>query len=315
MMPNLSGIARRLLKLAMRNGPASDEVCDKLDAADLGGLANEITDPGDAGAIPVATSGIVNVVSAGAETRTLANPAAAGLVLGINFLTDGGDVTITAASAYNAAGNTSIVFQAVGEYILLQSRKFSTGYRWLAIASNGSIGASATFEDLTVTDDLNVAGELSVTGTGFLDSISSLNQGIIDITAANGLTMKQANPTAMTVAATITAAGILTKIITGTHTAGATAAYTLPTGTDMDVAMTAEHGEAMVTNQAVEWTLINLSAAAVDTITLTANTGHTIVGIPIVQSAHASTGDLYGNAARWITRKTATSTYVTYRIA
>jgi hypothetical protein len=42
---------------------------------------------------------------------------------------------------------------------------------------------------------------------------------------------------------------------------------------------------------------------------------HTIVGNPIVQSAHSSTGGIYGNSAQWRTRKTAANTFVSYRIA
>lgn len=119
----------------------------------------------------------------------------------------------------------------------------------------------------------------------------------------------QGAPTAMTTAAAITATGLLSGIITGTHAAGATAAYTLPTGALLDAAVELAIGEAM------DWVLINLSAAAIDTITVTADTGHTIVGNPIVQSSHASTGGIYGNSAQFRTRKTAADTFVTYRIA
>jgi len=119
----------------------------------------------------------------------------------------------------------------------------------------------------------------------------------------------QPDPTAKTVAVTLTAAELLTTIITGTHTAGATAAYTLPTGTLLDAAASFD------TNEYFDWSLINLSAATADTITVTAGTAHTIVGNPIVQSANASTGGIYGNSARWRTRKTAANTFVSYRIA
>lgn len=119
----------------------------------------------------------------------------------------------------------------------------------------------------------------------------------------------QVTPAAKTTAATLTAANLLTGLITGTHAAGATAAYTLPTGTLMDAS--SEFG----TNEAFDWVLINLSAAAVDTITVTAGTDHTIVGNPIVQSAHVSTGGVYGNSSIWRTRKTAANTFVSYRIA
>jgi hypothetical protein len=115
--------------------------------------------------------------------------------------------------------------------------------------------------------------------------------------------------TAKTTAVTLTVAELLTQIITGTHAAGATQAYTLPTGTLLDAGATWD------TNEYFDWSLLNLSAAALDTITLTAATGHTIVGNPIVQSANATTGGIYGNSARWRTRKSAANTFVTYRIA
>lgn len=122
-------------------------------------------------------------------------------------------------------------------------------------------------------------------------------------------TIAQGNPTAKTTAATLTIAELLTGIITGTHAAGATQAYTLPTGTLTDA------GVQMAVGDAFDWVLINLSAAAVDTVTLGAGADHTIVGNPIVQSAHSSTGGIYGNSAQFRTRKTAANTFVTYRIA
>jgi hypothetical protein len=119
----------------------------------------------------------------------------------------------------------------------------------------------------------------------------------------------QVTPTAKTIAVTLTAAELLTNIITGTHAAGATAAYTLPTGTLLDASST------FLVDEYFDWSLINLSAAAADTITITAGQDHTIVGNPIVQSANASTGGIYGNSALWRTRKTAANTFVSYRIA
>jgi hypothetical protein len=120
----------------------------------------------------------------------------------------------------------------------------------------------------------------------------------------------QGDVTAKTVAVTLTSAELLTTIITGTHTAGATAAYTLPTGTLLDAASSFD------VNEYFDWSLLNLSAATADTITLTSpGASHTIVGNAIVQSANASTGGIYGNSARWRTRKTAAATFVTYRIA
>lgn len=124
--------------------------------------------------------------------------------------------------------------------------------------------------------------------------------------------------TAKTVAVTLTAAELATGIITGTHAAGATQAYTLPTGANMD-ALTIPAGvinaASLEIGDAFDWSLLNLSAAAADSITLTANTNHTIVGTGIVASAHSTTGGLTGgNTSRWRTRKTAAATYETIRI-
>jgi hypothetical protein len=123
---------------------------------------------------------------------------------------------------------------------------------------------------------------------------------------ANGV---QVTPTAETVAVTLTAAELLTGLVTGTHTAGATAAYTLPTGTLLDAAGT------FLVDEYFDWTLINLSAAAADTITVTAGADHTVVGTMICQSAHSTTGLIHGNALRLRTRKTAANTFVSYRLA
>lgn len=119
----------------------------------------------------------------------------------------------------------------------------------------------------------------------------------------------QVTPVAKTVAVTLTAAEITTGLVTGTHAAGATAAYTLPTGTLLDASTS------FLVDEYFDWTVINLSAAAADTITITAGSDHTVVGTMIVQSAHSSTGLVHGNALRLRTRKTAANTFVTYRLA
>jgi hypothetical protein len=122
---------------------------------------------------------------------------------------------------------------------------------------------------------------------------------------ANGV---QVTPNAETTAVTLTAAELLTGLVTGTHAAGATQAYTLPTGTLLDAAST------FAVDEYFDWTLINLSAAAADTITVTAGADHTVVGTMICQSAHSTTGLIHGNALRLRTRKTAANTFVSYRL-
>lgn len=125
----------------------------------------------------------------------------------------------------------------------------------------------------------------------------------------NGATLVQPTPTAKTTAVTLTLADLQSGIITATQSSGATVAYTLPTGAVMDAS------GVFSVNESFDWVLMNLSAAAADTVTLTAATGHTIVGVAIVQSVHVSTGGITGASATWRTRKTGANTFVTYRIA
>jgi hypothetical protein len=115
----------------------------------------------------------------------------------------------------------------------------------------------------------------------------------------------QPAPTAMTTDAAITTAGLLSGMIIGTHAVGATQTYTLPTGALMDAAFEIDIGES------IDWSIINESAAALDTITIAAAaSGHTIVGAVIVVSANG----VPANTAVYRTRKTAVDTFVTYRI-
>ena len=73
----------------------------------MGGL--DIPDPGDAGAIPVDHSGVVNIVTAAAETRTVADPSFVGQRLTLHMQVDGGDATVTFASGINVTANNTAI--------------------------------------------------------------------------------------------------------------------------------------------------------------------------------------------------------------
>jgi len=119
---------------------------------------------------------------------------------------------------------------------------------------------------------------------------------------------KQIAPVAMTVAATITVDALKSGLITGTHAVGATQAYTLPTGTVMDAALTSH----FINNDSFDFTIINLSAAAADTITLTAAAGFTIVGQATIDSAHGDSE--FPSSGTFRVRRTAANTFVAYRL-
>jgi hypothetical protein len=110
-------------------------------------------------------------------------------------------------------------------------------------------------------------------------------------------TVSQAAPISKSAAATLTVADLLNRLIQYT---GAAAALTLPTGTLTDAGFLA--GSAAV-NSSFEWIVINTGTGVA---TITAGTGHTIVGAAAVAAA---------SSARFLTRKTAANTFVTYRIA
>jgi hypothetical protein len=108
-------------------------------------------------------------------------------------------------------------------------------------------------------------------------------------------------------AITIHVADMLLGIVTGAPSAAR--AYTLDTGANCDAGVT------IGTDEAFDWILINLSTTAANIITLTASTGHTIVGSTKVPSNSTTTGGLWGtSSALWRTRKTGANTFVTYRI-
>lgn len=115
----------------------------------------------------------------------------------------------------------------------------------------------------------------------------------------SGTVVTQAtSPTNSDVTATATASSLLAGIRTGTPAAAID--LQVPTGTNMDAAFTS-----LQNNQSFEWSCINL-AGATYAITVTANTDHTVVGN---MSVAANT------SGRFLTRKTATNTFITYRIS
>jgi hypothetical protein len=103
----------------------------------FGASALGITDPGNAGAIPVTTDGVCNMTSAGAETRTLAIPTYVGQRLDLCLDTDGGDVAVTVAAAYNQSGNTVITFNDAGDHVSLVGVTQGGTRRWRLIVNNG----------------------------------------------------------------------------------------------------------------------------------------------------------------------------------
>jgi len=101
-------------------------------------------DPGPGGTIFVDRQlALLEMVSAGAETRTLIAPSRPGIRFLLRLKTDGGDVTVTAAEGLNATGNTQAVFADEGDQLdLVSVSKSGGGYRWEVLINTGAVALS-----------------------------------------------------------------------------------------------------------------------------------------------------------------------------
>jgi hypothetical protein len=115
---------------------------------------------------------------------------------------------------------------------------------------------------------------------------------------SNGGTViyNQPAPAAVDVTATLTVANLTAKIITSSTAAAVT--MTLPTGTLMDGGFSG-----LYNNMAFEWSVINTGAT--NAVTVQGGTGHTLVGSGTVAA---------NNSQRFLSRRTAATTWVTYRL-
>lgn len=119
--------------------------------------------------------------------------------------------------------------------------------------------------------------------------------GVAPMTAEVLGARPQPTPVALNATGAVTAAAILGGIVTSTTAAAV--AGTVPTGTVMDAA------SEFAVNDSVDWSVIATGANA---FTVTAATDHTLVGNAVVATA---------TSGQFRTRKTASNTFVTYRIS
>lgn len=97
-----------------------------------------IADPGNAGAIPVSDSGHVEIVTAAAETRTLAAPTYLGQLLLVSLKTDGGDCVIAVATLINQTGNNRLTLNDAGDAVLLAAKSSGANIRWSVVSNDGA---------------------------------------------------------------------------------------------------------------------------------------------------------------------------------
>jgi hypothetical protein len=179
-------------------------------------------------------------------------------------------------------------------------------------AGNGTLGSGATLTDqygyyaANLTNGTNNHGYYSnlVKGTGkynFHADGTALNKLDGPLSVAGTIYGPQPAVTVETGAVTLTGAKLLTGIISYT---GAAANLTLPTGTDLDTAITTDVGAAAIaTNLSFDFSVINTGSG---TATVVVNTNITALGALTVAAATSATFRL---------RKTATNTFIIYRLS
>lgn len=118
---------------------------------------------------------------------------------------------------------------------------------------------------------------------------------------------KQGAPTAKTVSSTLTAAELLTRIITVNQAAAGASAQQLPLASAMDTALSD-----FVAGDAFDFSVINTSTVDAEDASITTNTGWTLVGNMDVP-AYSAAGSL-NSSGLFRARKTGSAAWTLYRI-
>jgi hypothetical protein len=154
-------------------------------------------------------------------------------------------------------------------------------------------------------DLLSVVEETTFVSSAFTNATNVIIQagasgalyavGVSPVISDSGKYQSQGAPGVLNATGTLTAAMILSGIVTSTT--GAAVAATLDTGAIVDAASEFAIGDSF------DWSVINTGGNA---FTVTASAGHTIVGTAAVATV---------TSAVWRTRKTAADTFVSYRLS
>ena len=209
--------------------------------------------------------------------------------------------TVQSDVTTSANGYQSFIGTAAAAFTLASLRHFRAGQGTFGASSavTNQFGFFAGANLTGATNNYGFYGDIS-SGTGrwnFYATGTAPNYFAGDIRTNTVVTQRTA-PTNSNTSVTATAASLLDGLRTGTPTANIN--LTLPTGTNMDAAF-----QDLQANQSFEWSVINL-AAATHVITVVQNTDHTVVGNMDVAA---------NSSGRFLTRKTAANTFITYRIA
>lgn len=155
------------------------------------------------------------------------------------------------------------------------------------------------------------SGDSSEMGDTWGRAVDKINASLAELA---GEVLTQAAPAAKTTSTTLTAAELLTRLITGNQGAAGAAAYQLPLAADLETALLAPTAfPNFGVNQGFDFTVINLSAVDAEDITITTNTGWTLVGRMDIESTGGTPARASSGTFR--VRRTAANAYTLYRLA
>jgi hypothetical protein len=202
----------------------------------------------------------------------------------------------------NAADNCGFLIfyransSAVGTYSLVSNNDPVGSIEWNIGGTSTTLGTLASFQACVD----GTPSSTSTPGRIVFSTTLSTNRLTVErlrITSDGTFAYNQAAPTAIDTSATATITTLKARLITSTTASAVT--ITLPTGTSCEGGF-----NGLYTNITFEWTVINTGAT--NAVTIAGNTAHTIVGSATVAAS---------TSGRFATRRTATNTFVTYRLS
>ena len=295
--PNIGDITSITVSSPITGGGTSGDISIGLNTALVPLLAspNVFTDQQQINAL---ASGIGLIVKANATTPgnlqewqdsagTILGKVSSAGYFGIPYVTAPGATAIR--GQWNAATGSLIITPVTTTMVGIISRGMASQTGDL---QQWQDSASTVLAKISSAGNLTVAAILTPNITG-----PTIHTGSLLFPSGN-LYEYQPTPTSKATGATLTVAELQTRIIT--VTSANAVALTLPTGTLMDGGMPA----GIAVNESFDWTIINLGSAS-GAVTITAGTGHTVVGNMVV--AISTSGNFRS-------RRTAANTWVTYRL-
>lgn len=282
------------------------------------GVGGAATVAGGAGGATSGAGGVASVTggagtagnSAGGVGKVVGGAGAGNAAGGAAQVTGGaaGGATGTggAATVTGGAGNTT---GAGGAASVTGGAGAGTGAGGAASLVGGASGAGATGDGGDVA--LTGGAATSTNGNGgavILTGGAATGTGVAGMVISRSVELvNQGAPAAKTTSATLTAAEVLTGIITVNQGGGGASAQQLPLATAMDTAVPDS-----AAGDAFDFSVINISINAAEDASVTTNTGWTLVGNMDIASNAAATDK---SAGRFRARKTGAGAWTLYRLS